>query len=132
MDAEKKFEHELKELETVVARIDSGELSLEESIGAFERGVALVRSLNQKLESNAPADLFTGGPEGVEDLIKKDKVVAGTNTPFAVAGRWRAIAIPATAGSFAAHGPEQGAPADACPAKALSGWPPTGPSRREP
>ena len=34
----------------MVARIDSGELSLEESIKAFEQGVALVRSLNQKLD----------------------------------------------------------------------------------
>jgi exodeoxyribonuclease VII small subunit len=47
---EKKFEDELKELEDTVARIDSGELSLEESIKAFEQGVALVRSLNQKLD----------------------------------------------------------------------------------
>jgi exodeoxyribonuclease VII small subunit len=44
------FEDEFDELENVVARIDSGELSLEESITAFERGVALVRSLNQKLD----------------------------------------------------------------------------------
>ncbi|HKD69081.1 MAG TPA: exodeoxyribonuclease VII small subunit [Candidatus Binataceae bacterium] len=47
---EKKFEDELKLLEDTVARIDSGELSLEESIKAFEQGVALVRSLNQKLD----------------------------------------------------------------------------------
>jgi exodeoxyribonuclease VII small subunit len=47
---EKNFEDELKELEDTVARIDSGELSLEESIKAFEQGVALVRSLNQKLD----------------------------------------------------------------------------------
>jgi exodeoxyribonuclease VII small subunit len=47
---EKKFEDELKDLEATVAEIDSGELSLEESIKAFERGVALVRSLNQKLD----------------------------------------------------------------------------------
>jgi exodeoxyribonuclease VII small subunit len=46
----KKFEDELKELEGIVARIDSGELSLEESITAFERGVGLIRSLNQKLD----------------------------------------------------------------------------------
>ena len=46
----KKFEEELKDLEEIVGKIDSGELSLEDSIGAFERGVALVRSLNQKLD----------------------------------------------------------------------------------
>ncbi len=46
----KKFEEELKDLEEIVGKIDSGELTLEDSIGAFERGVALVRSLNQKLD----------------------------------------------------------------------------------
>jgi exodeoxyribonuclease VII small subunit len=46
----KKFEDELADLESIVSQIDSGELSLEESISAFERGVALVRSLNQKLD----------------------------------------------------------------------------------
>ncbi len=46
----KKFEDELGDLEEIVSRIDSGELSLEESIAAFERGVALVRSLNHKLD----------------------------------------------------------------------------------
>ncbi|MGH7906373.1 MAG: exodeoxyribonuclease VII small subunit [Candidatus Binataceae bacterium] len=46
----RKFEEELKDLEEIVARIDSGDLSLEDSIAAFERGVALVRSLNQKLD----------------------------------------------------------------------------------
>jgi exodeoxyribonuclease VII small subunit len=47
---ERKFEDDLNDLEAIVARIDSGELSLEESIGAFERGVTLVRGLNAKLE----------------------------------------------------------------------------------
>jgi exodeoxyribonuclease VII small subunit len=46
----KKFEDELKELEAIVSQIDSGELSLEESISAFERGVMLVKALNGKLD----------------------------------------------------------------------------------
>lgn len=46
----KSFEDELRDLEAVVAQIDGGELSLEDSILAFEHGVALVRSLNLKLE----------------------------------------------------------------------------------
>jgi len=45
-----KFEEQLENLESIVTRIDSGELSLEESIDAFERGVKLVRSLNHKLD----------------------------------------------------------------------------------
>jgi exodeoxyribonuclease VII small subunit len=45
-----KFKDQLENLETIVSQIDSGELSLEESIDAFERGVRLVRSLNRKLD----------------------------------------------------------------------------------
>jgi exodeoxyribonuclease VII small subunit len=45
-----KFEDQLENLEVIVTRIDSGELSLEQSIDAFERGVGLVRSLNHKLD----------------------------------------------------------------------------------
>jgi exodeoxyribonuclease VII small subunit len=46
----RKFEDELRDLEEIVNRIDSGELTLEESISAFERGVALVKALNHKLD----------------------------------------------------------------------------------
>jgi len=46
----RKFEEDLKDLEAIVNRIDSGDLTLEESISAFERGVALVKALNAKLD----------------------------------------------------------------------------------
>ncbi len=45
-----KFEDQLEQLEAIVTQIDSGELSLEQSIDAFEHGVGLVRSLNHKLD----------------------------------------------------------------------------------
>jgi exodeoxyribonuclease VII small subunit len=61
----RKFEDELKDLETLVSQIDSGELTLEESIGAFERGVALVKSLNQKLdEVERKVEMLTRDAEG--------------------------------------------------------------------
>lgn len=61
----RKFEDEMKDLEDIVARIDSGELALEESIAAFERGVALVRSLNQKLdEVEHKVELLTRNAQG--------------------------------------------------------------------
>jgi exodeoxyribonuclease VII small subunit len=61
----RRFEDELADLEAVVTRIDSGELSLEDSISAFERGVALVRSLNQKLdEVDRRVEVLTRGPQG--------------------------------------------------------------------
>ena len=48
---EKKFESALEELEQVVEQLESGELSLEDSLAAFEKGVSLVRLCNQKLRS---------------------------------------------------------------------------------
>lgn len=64
-EGRKRFEDELKDLETIVTRIDSGELSLEESISAFERGVALVRSLNRRLdEVERRVEVLTRKAEG--------------------------------------------------------------------
>jgi exodeoxyribonuclease VII small subunit len=47
--ADKKFEAALEELEQIVEQLESGELSLEDSLSAFENGVGLVRFCNQKL-----------------------------------------------------------------------------------
>ncbi len=44
------FEHSLEELEKLVERMETGELSLEESLAAYERGVGLYRSCHQALE----------------------------------------------------------------------------------
>ncbi len=60
-----KFEDQLAELEAIVERIDAGELSLEDSIANFERGVALVRSLNRRLdEADRRVEALTRGPDG--------------------------------------------------------------------
>jgi exodeoxyribonuclease VII small subunit len=44
-----RFEDALAELEGLVQRLEKGELPLEESLAAFERGIALVRTLAQRL-----------------------------------------------------------------------------------
>ena len=44
-----RFEEALVELEGLVQRLEKGELPLEESLAAFERGVNLVRLLTQRL-----------------------------------------------------------------------------------
>ena len=44
-----RFEDALKQLEEIVQRLEKGELPLEDSLAAFERGVALVRTLSQRL-----------------------------------------------------------------------------------
>jgi len=90
----RKFEDELADLEAVVESIDSGELSLEESITAFERGVGLVRTLNQKLDEvdrrvevltrTGAGELKTAPYQG--DGEPWDETAAGTvdddDTPF--------------------------------------------------
>ena len=45
------FETSLDELELLVSQMESGDLSLEESLQAFERGVALTRSCQQALKT---------------------------------------------------------------------------------
>ncbi len=47
--ADKKFEDALQALESIVEQLDTGTLSLEASLHAFEEGVALVRFLEGKL-----------------------------------------------------------------------------------
>lgn len=44
------FEHSLDELEQLVARMEGGELSLDESLTAFERGIGLYRHCQQALD----------------------------------------------------------------------------------
>jgi len=48
--AGKKFEEAMQRLEKIVQDLDSGELSLEDSIKAFEEGMKLVKFCSGKLE----------------------------------------------------------------------------------
>ncbi len=67
--AEKRFESALEDLEQVVEQLESGELSLEESLAAFERGVGLVRLCNQKLtEVEKKIEMLVRDKEGKLEL----------------------------------------------------------------
>jgi exodeoxyribonuclease VII small subunit len=57
------FEEALSELETLVERMEQGELSLEESLRTFERGVELTRACQQALDE---------AQQRVEVLTRKD------------------------------------------------------------
>jgi len=77
---EKKFEEALEELERVVERLESGELSLEESLAAFEEGVGLVKYCNQKLtEIERKIERLVKDKEGKLQL--KPLVDAGEEEP---------------------------------------------------
>jgi len=45
------FESALKELESLVSKMESGELSLDDSLKAFERGIELTRTCQSTLEA---------------------------------------------------------------------------------
>ena len=47
--ASRRFEEALAELEGLVQRLEKGEIGLEDSLAAFERGIGLVRTLSQRL-----------------------------------------------------------------------------------
>ncbi len=57
------FEDALKELETLVEKMEQGELSLEDSLQNFERGIALTRQCQQALQE---------AEQKVEILLEKE------------------------------------------------------------
>ena len=60
-----KFEAAMEDLEKVVERLESGELSLEDSLAAFEDGIRLVKFCNQKLtEVEKKIELLMKDKEG--------------------------------------------------------------------
>ena len=65
----KKFEAALEDLELVVEQLETGELSLEDSLEAFEKGVGLVKYCNQKLdEVEKKVELLVKDKEGTLQL----------------------------------------------------------------
>ena len=61
----KNFESALEELEQVVELLESGEMALEDSLAAFEKGVGLVKYCNQKLnEVEKRVELLVKDKEG--------------------------------------------------------------------
>lgn len=59
------FEADLAELEQLVARMERGDLSLEDAIGTFERGVALAQACQTALrEAEQKVQRLSQGPGG--------------------------------------------------------------------
>jgi exodeoxyribonuclease VII small subunit len=57
------FEQALAELETLVEKMEQGDLSLEESLQSFERGIQLTRNCQQALQA---------AEQKVQILLEKD------------------------------------------------------------
>ena len=64
------FEEALSQLEALVARLEAGDLPLEEALRAFEEGVRLTRLCARRLEdAERRVHLLTRTPEGGEQEI---------------------------------------------------------------
>lgn len=57
------FEHALKELEALVTRMEQGDISLEDSLQHFERGIELTRACQNALKE---------AEQKVQILLEKD------------------------------------------------------------
>ena len=74
----KKFEAALEELEQVVEQLESGDLSLEDSLAAFEKGVGLIKLCNQKLtDVEKKIELLVKDKEGKLQLKPFEEVSDG-------------------------------------------------------
>jgi exodeoxyribonuclease VII small subunit len=71
-----KFEDALNKLEKIVARLEEGNISLEESLKLFEEGIRLSRFCDQKLEE----------AERRVEILLKDKNGAVKPQPFDPSG----------------------------------------------
>lgn len=59
------FEQALAELETIVGALESGKAPLEQSIGAYERGIELKKHCEKKLsEAQEKIEKISIGPDG--------------------------------------------------------------------
>ena len=65
-DATPSFEQALNELETLVGELEAGELSLDDSLQKFERGVTLARQCQQSL-NDAEQKIQTLSDSGDKD-----------------------------------------------------------------
>lgn len=66
-----KFETSIKELEEIVRALESGSVSLDESLALFEKGVKLTKSC-QKLLDEAEKKVSVLVNDGEGNVVKKD------------------------------------------------------------
>ena len=71
--AKEKFEEALERLEDIVRRMESGDMTLEESLKAFEEGIKLARLCSRKLDD---------AERRVEILLKQEEELV--TRPFKV------------------------------------------------
>ncbi len=73
-----KFEEAFSKLEEIVRKLESGNMSLEESLKAFEEGVRLSRICSERLdEAERRVEILIDGEKGIikpfEDKLNNDR-----------------------------------------------------------
>ena len=71
------FEQSLEELEQLVQQMETGELTLEQSLSAYERGVGLYRQCQQALEQAELRVQLLSDPARPEDAQPFDSTIDG-------------------------------------------------------
>ena len=77
-DAPLDFEQSMKRLETIVEELESGELTLEDSISRYEEGIKLSRRLQQVLDESE---------KRIERLVEKEGAPPSTEAMELAPGR---------------------------------------------
>jgi len=75
IDNNKKFEDAISELEDIVSKLENGELSLEESIEYFQKGIELSKYCSKKLdEVEKKISILTENEQGElkEEVIENE------------------------------------------------------------
>ncbi len=77
-EREPTFEEALKGLEEIVAKLESGETRLEESIRLFEEGMRLSAFCQKRLdEADRKIEILLRRPGGVEETTEDDGAILG-------------------------------------------------------
>ena len=64
------YEQQLQQLETLIKQLENGDLSLDQTLAAYEQGIALIRACQQQLEhAEQRIRLLTQDDSGAETLI---------------------------------------------------------------
>ncbi len=70
-----KFEEAIERLETIVGALEKGNCALDDSLGLFEEGVALVKYCSEKLDSAAQkVKILTS--DGIKDFSKEEEDIS--------------------------------------------------------
>lgn len=74
MKSNETFEKNLEELETVASELERGNLSLEQAIEMFEKGIKLSKECSQKLDkAEKKINILVQGDNGLEEEEFLDK-----------------------------------------------------------